>query len=69
MSPETRFQPASIFSWDINRAERSRQVRWLAPLLDRPEGRLWFLERLKYPGTPGEARSAEVFHLCFPLRG
>jgi len=58
----------STFSWDINRAERSRQVRWLAPLLDQPDGRVWFLEHLAWPGPPGEARTARVFHLCFPLR-
>lgn len=68
MSSEAQFQPVSTFSWEINRAERSRQVRWLAPLLDRPVGRAWFLERLDYPGTTDEAREAEVFHLCFPLR-
>jgi hypothetical protein len=68
MSRETQFQPITTFSWNINRAERSRQVRWLVPLLDRPEGRAWFLERLECPCTRDEARAAEVFHLCFPLR-
>jgi hypothetical protein len=67
MSADTQFQPVSTFSWEINRAERSRQVRWLAPLLDQPEGRAWFLERLACPCSPNEARTAEVFHLCFPL--
>lgn len=62
------FQPVSDFSFEINRAERSHQVHWLAPLLEQPEGRVWFLEKLAYPGTPDEARAAEVFHLCFPLR-
>lgn len=38
------------------------------PLLDQPEGRVWFLERLGCPCIPDEAREAEVFHLCFPLR-
>jgi hypothetical protein len=68
MSTEQQFHPVSTFSWNINRAERSRQVRWLVPLLDRPEGRVWFLERLQCPCTADEARAAEVFHLCFPLR-
>lgn len=68
MSPETRFQPVTTFCWAINRAERSRQVRWLAPLLDQPEGRAWFLERLDCPCTRDEACAADVFHLCFPLR-
>ncbi len=62
------FQPVSAFSWEINRAERSHQVRYLVPLLDQPEGRVWFLERLGCPCIPDEAREAEVFHLCFPLR-
>lgn len=66
--PSKEFQPVSDFSFEINRAERSRQVRWLAPLLDQPEGRIWFLERLGCPCTPDEAQDAEVFHLCFPLR-
>jgi hypothetical protein len=68
MSTEQQFQPASTFCWQINRAERSHQVRWLAPLLAQPEGRVWFLERLGCPFTPDEAPDAEVFHLCFPLR-
>ena len=68
MPEENQFRPVSTFSWEINRAERSHQVRWLAPLLDQPEGRAWFLERLRCPCTPDEARAAEVFHLCFPLR-
>jgi hypothetical protein len=68
MPGEQEFQPVTTFSWDINRAERSRQVRWLAPLLDRPEDRVWFLERLECPCTSDEARAAQVFHLCFPLR-
>jgi hypothetical protein len=68
MSTEQQFHPVSTFSWNINRAERSRQVRWLVPLLDRPEGRAWFLERLECPCTADEARAAEVFHFGFPLR-
>ncbi len=40
----------------------------MAPLLDQPEGRAWFLERLRCPCTRDEALAAEVFHLCFPLR-
>ncbi|MGD9101623.1 MAG: hypothetical protein PVF45_14175 [Anaerolineae bacterium] len=68
MSAEKQFRPVPTFSWDINRAERSQQVRWLAPLLNRPQGRAWFLERLASPCTPHEARTASVFHLCHPLR-
>jgi hypothetical protein len=68
MSTEQQFHPVSTFSWNINHAERSRQVRWLVPLLDQPEGRAWFLERLECPCTRDEARVAAVFHLCFPLR-
>ena len=68
MPLEKQFQPVSTFSWDINRAERAHQVRWLAPLLAQPEGRVRFLERLGCPCTPDEARDAKVFHLCFPLR-
>jgi len=66
--PMQEFQPVSDFSFQINRAERSHQVRWLAPLLDRPDGRAWFLARLQCACTPDEARAADVFHLCFPLR-
>ncbi len=35
MSSGDQFQPTSSFAWDIKRAERSRQVRWLAPLQKR----------------------------------
>lgn len=67
--PEPRqFRPVPTFYWDINRTKRSHQVHWLAPLLDDPEGRAWFLEQLECPCTPDEARTAEVFHLCLPLR-
>jgi len=62
------FQPVDTFSWDINRAERSQQVRLLAPLLEERWGRIWFLERLGCPCTREEAYAAQVFHLCFPLR-
>ena len=62
------FQPVDTFSWAVNRAERTQQVRLLVPLLDRSEGRAWLLERLECPCTREEALAAEVFHLCFPLR-
>jgi hypothetical protein len=68
MSTQQQFHPVSTFTWNINRAERSRQIRWLVPLLDQPEGRAWFLERLECSCTRDEARAADVFHLCFPLR-
>jgi hypothetical protein len=62
------FQPVSEFNFDVNRSERSHQVRWLAPLLAQPDGRAWFLDRLACPCSPEEAQKASVFHLCFPLR-
>jgi hypothetical protein len=68
MSAEQKFQPISVFSWEVNRAERARQVRWLVPLLADPEGRVWFLERLDCPCTADEARAARPFHFVFPLR-
>ena len=68
MSSQEQFQTISDFNFEINRAERSHQVRWLAPLLDLPGGRAWFLEQLECPCAPDEARAARVFHLCFPLR-
>jgi hypothetical protein len=67
MSDRT-FQPVSAFDFDINRSERSHQVRWLAPLPACPDGRAWFLEQLDCSCPPEEAQSAQVFHLCFPLR-
>ena len=67
--PEARqFRPVPTFYWDINRTKRSHQVHWLAPLLETPEGRVWFLEKLECPCTPEEAGVAAVFHLCLPLR-
>lgn len=66
--PATAFRPVDTFSWEINRAERTQQIRLLAPLLERPWGRAWFLERLACPCTGQEAHAAQVFHLCFPLR-
>jgi len=68
MPAEKQFNPVTTFSWDINRAERCLQTRWLAPLLEQPLGRAWFLEQLSSPCTPQQARAAEAFHLCFPLR-
>jgi len=68
MEKAKTFQPVDTFSWAVNRAERTQQVRLLVPLLYRSEGRAWLLERLKCPCTREEALAAEVFHLCFPLR-
>lgn len=68
MPVERQFQPVSDFSFDINRAERAQQVRFLVPLLADPEGRVWFLERLGCPCTTDEAQNAEPFHFVFPLR-
>ncbi|MBL7202064.1 MAG: hypothetical protein ISS56_18140 [Anaerolineae bacterium] len=66
--PSKTFEPVSTFAWKINRAERCVQVRLLVPLLARSQGRAWFLEQLRCPCTPDEARDAQVLHLCFPLR-
>jgi hypothetical protein len=68
MPAEGQFQPVSDFSFDVNRAERAQQVRFLVPLLADPEGRVWFLERLGCPCTADEARTAKPFHFVFPLR-
>ena len=68
MEKNKTFEPVDTFSWDVNRAERTQQVRLLVPLLHRPDGRSWLLERLECPCTREEALAAEVFHLCFPLR-
>lgn len=65
---DAAFCPVDTFSWEINRSERSYQVRLLVPLLEEPWGRIWFLERLKCPCAGEEAYAAQVFHLCFPLR-
>lgn len=59
LSAKDQFQPVSIFSWDINRAERSRHVRWLAPLLERPDGRAWNLARLGRPCGAEDVQPAE----------
>lgn len=62
------FQPVDKFTWEINRSERTRQARWLVPLLEHPGARAWFLERLQCPCGYDEALAAQVFHFCFPLR-
>ena len=68
VSPAEPFKRITTFSWKINRAERSRQVHLLAPLLEQPKGRAWLLQRLACPCSVAEAQAAQVFHLCFPLR-
>jgi hypothetical protein len=68
MDKNKTFQPVGTFSWDVNRAERTHQVRLLVPLLNRREGRAWLLEQIQCPCTRQAALDAEVFHLCFPLR-
>jgi hypothetical protein len=68
MDQSDGFRPVETFSWTVNRAERTQQVRLLVPLLARPDGRAWFLERLECRCGHDEALAAEVFHLCFPLR-
>jgi hypothetical protein len=67
-TPSGTFEPVTTFSWAVNRAERSLQARWLVPLLNCPEGRVWFLKQLACPCTDSEAKELQVFHLCFPLR-
>lgn len=62
------FEPLNEFSFEINRSERSHQARYLVPVLREPDGRAWLLEELDCPCSAEEARAAEVFHLCFPLR-
>jgi len=62
------FEPLARYSWELNRSRRGWQVRWLVPLLERPEGRSWLLrEKLRCPCAPEEAAQAEVFHFCRPL--
>lgn len=62
------FQPIASYSWGITHSQRSWQVHWLAPLLERADGRAWLLrDKLRCPCTPDEAAQAEVFHFCRPL--
>lgn len=68
MKTSKTFKPVKILTWDINRAERSHQVEFLAPLIQIPAGRAWLLRELQCPFDEREASAAEVFHLCFPLR-
>jgi hypothetical protein len=63
-----QFQSVSDFSFKVNRAERTQQVRFLVPLLAEDEGRIWFLERLGCPCTADEAWVGKPFHFAFPLR-
>lgn len=42
--------------------------KWLRPLLQQPDGRAWFLERLRCPCTSEQARTAEVSFRRRPLR-
>lgn len=65
--PSKPFQPVASFDFDVNRAERTQQVRFLVPLLATPAGRAWFLQRLDCPLTADEAERSQSFHLCFPL--
>lgn len=62
------FVPVPDFDFDINRAERTQQVRYLVPLLATPEGRTWFLRRIARPCSDDEAREGQLYHLAFPLR-
>lgn len=64
----SEFGPIASYSWELVRAERAWQVRWIVPLLEGAEGRAWFLrEALRCPCPPDEAAGAEAFHFCRPL--
>lgn len=60
--------PIPNFDFDINRSERTEQVRRLVPLLASPEGRAWFLRQIACPCSGAEAREGRPYHLAFPLR-
>ncbi len=68
VSNEMQFHPVKGFDFDVNRSERAQQVRLLVPLLLKPEGRAWFLQRLDVAYTARETRLAKAYHFCFPLR-
>ena len=55
------FQPVKDFTFDINRAERTQQVRRLVQSITSPRGRAWFLHQLDSPCSDG-------FHVGRPLR-
>ena len=62
------FRPVGDFTFEINRVERTQQARILVPLLDSPEGRAFFLDKLGCPCSEDAARKGRPFHLAFPLR-
>jgi hypothetical protein len=62
------FRHVRDFTFEVNRAERTQQVRILVPLLNSPAGRAWFLDKLGCPCTEEVARKGRAFHLAFPLR-
>ena len=62
------FEPVADFDFEINRAERTQQVRWLVPLLASAEGRAWFLHQIDCPCSEEDARVGRPYHLAFPLR-
>jgi len=68
MTKNTEFKPVEEFNFEINRAERTVQSRWLVPLLRLTEGRRWLLRKLDVPTSPENAEATQVYHLCFPLR-
>lgn len=66
--PNSAFTPIPDFTFAINRAERTEQVRRLVPLLASPEGRAWLLREIACPCSEAEARAGQPYHLAFPLR-
>ena len=68
MMKNTEFKPAEEFNFEINRAERTVQARWLVPLLRLTEGRHWLLHELGVKIPHEIAEATHVYHLCFPLR-
>lgn len=58
--------------WEINRSERAKQTRLLAPVLASHEGRRQFFEQvsghLTDPITNEEAADPQVIHFAWPLR-
>jgi len=61
------FQPAHSFTWESSADGRGFQVHWLAPVLAAPQGRAWFLERLRCPCSMEAAYRGQVSHFCHPL--
>ncbi|NLG51307.1 MAG: hypothetical protein GX552_14460 [Chloroflexi bacterium] len=65
--PSPPFRPVESFGWNTSADARSFQVHWLAPVLATPQGRAWFLERLRCPTSTQAAHDGQVSHFCHPL--